>query len=73
MFTLISTVASFLAGFIDVAKSLVAEHDKQQVIEQGQLEEQSKEQVTKAHDEGIANKVDSEPVPSDKHSILGGM
>lgn len=73
MFTILGAIASFLAGLIDLAKSLVAEYDKQQEIEQGQLEEQSKEQAQKAHDEAIANRVDAKPVPADKRDVLNGM
>lgn len=73
MLTILGSIASFLAGLISFAQSLVAEHDKEQEQELGQLREQAVEQAQKAHDEAIARTVDALPVPSDKHRILDGM
>ena len=70
---MLTTILKLLAGLVTLVQSLVNEYNKQKDIEQGRLEEQSKQQSQKASDEAIAAKVDAEPVPTDKHRILDGM
>ncbi len=58
---MLTTILKLLAGLVTLIQSLVNEYDKQKDIEQGRLEEQSKQQAQKASDEAIAAKVDLSP------------
>lgn len=73
MLTLIATIAKFLAGIIDLVQQILTARNKDQDIEAGRLAEQARQQQQKDKDENIANAIDAQPVPADKHRILDGL
>lgn len=73
MFTLIATIAKFLAGLIDLVQSFVKQNEDEKLRQAGRLEEVAVEQQQKEHDQAIADQVDALSVPSDKHVILDGL